>query len=177
MGSMPPTRLLPVTAVIVTSACFLTGPENQPPTVTITQPANQHVVDVGNVVEVVAEASDNDGVVTSVTFHIDGRMVERDSSSPYEYSWNTEAETGFRHRIEVVAEDDAGAQTTSTVAVYTNWIYEQPEFVADGWETASLASVGMDPEPLVTLMNVLRDHAEHRIHGILIAVGGRLVLE
>ena len=70
--------------------------------VTITQPATQHVVDVGDTVEVVTEASDSDGVVTAVTFHIVGRRMGRDSIAPYEYSWNTESESGFYHMVRYV---------------------------------------------------------------------------
>jgi hypothetical protein len=54
------------------TACLSTEPDNLPPIVTITQPENRHVVDVGEVVEIVVEASDHDGVVASVAFYVDG---------------------------------------------------------------------------------------------------------
>ena len=39
------------------TACLSTEPDNLPPIVTIIQPENRHVVDVGEVVEIVVEAS------------------------------------------------------------------------------------------------------------------------
>jgi CubicO group peptidase (beta-lactamase class C family) len=55
--------------------------------------------------------------------------------------------------------------------------YEVPEQTDDGWETASLASVGMDKSPLLNLMNRLNDIGEHRIHSLVIIKDGKLVFE
>jgi CubicO group peptidase (beta-lactamase class C family) len=58
-----------------------------------------------------------------------------------------------------------------------SWTYRQPAQANDGWETASLADVGVDPLPLTELMNRLRENPGHRIEGILIVKDGRLVFE
>ena len=58
-----------------------------------------------------------------------------------------------------------------------DWVYHSPEQVEDGWETASLESVGMDAAPLAQLMNELRDRRNHLVHGIVIVRHGRLVFE
>ena len=47
----------------------------------------------------------------------------------------------------------------------------------DGWEVASLGSVGMNPEDFFRLMDRLDRTSEHRIHGILVVKDGRLVFE
>jgi hypothetical protein len=57
--------------VVPLSACFLTGPENQPPVVSITQPGQGETFAVGDAVALVAEAADSDGVVTSVSFYVE----------------------------------------------------------------------------------------------------------
>jgi CubicO group peptidase (beta-lactamase class C family) len=59
----------------------------------------------------------------------------------------------------------------------TAWVYRPPEAVGDGWETASLDSVGLDPAPLERLMNELQARSDHLVHGILIVRHERLVFE
>jgi CubicO group peptidase (beta-lactamase class C family) len=58
-----------------------------------------------------------------------------------------------------------------------NYQYEIPEQTDDGWETASLASVGMDETPLRSWMNKLSKMGEHRIHSMLIIKDSMLVFE
>ena len=55
--------------------------------------------------------------------------------------------------------------------------YRVPEQTDDGWETASLADVGMDEKPIADLMNALSSLDEHPIHSIVVVKDGRLVLE
>lgn len=57
------------------------------------------------------------------------------------------------------------------------YVPSAPEQVADGWETASLASVGMDPEPLTQMMDSLRAGAYPEVHSVVIVKDGRLVFE
>jgi CubicO group peptidase (beta-lactamase class C family) len=58
-----------------------------------------------------------------------------------------------------------------------DYVYRVPEQVDDGWETASLADVGMDQASLENLMNRLRDAPRHLVHGIAIVVDNKLVFE
>jgi len=55
--------------------------------------------------------------------------------------------------------------------------YRVPEVTGDGWETASLADVGMAEAPLVRLMNDLRGMEGHLVHGIVVVRHGKLVFE
>jgi len=55
--------------------------------------------------------------------------------------------------------------------------YEVPIQTNDGWETASLYSVGMDEGPLLKLLEKLDKLTDHRIHSILIVKDGKLVFE
>jgi CubicO group peptidase (beta-lactamase class C family) len=55
--------------------------------------------------------------------------------------------------------------------------YEVPLQTDDGWETASLSSVGMDETPLLKLLQMLNNTSDHRIHSILIVKDGKLVFE
>jgi len=52
-----------------------------------------------------------------------------------------------------------------------------PESADDGWEVASLNSVGMDATKFIWLLNRLGWIGEHRIHGILVVKDRKLVFE
>jgi len=172
-----PAGFLLLGALSFASACFLTEPDNLPPNVSIAQPSNGANFFVGDTVEIVAAASDSDGVVRSVTFLVDGRTIGQDTTSPYSVLWSTTDEDLFRHALRVEAVDDDDASSADVVSAYTQWVYRQPDAVGDGWETASLSSVGMDTVPFVTMMNRLRERDDHRVHGVLIARHGQLVFE
>ena len=55
--------------------------------------------------------------------------------------------------------------------------YAIPMHTGDGWQTASLESVGMDPEPLLALLALISNTPDHRMHGIVIVKDGMLVFE
>jgi CubicO group peptidase (beta-lactamase class C family) len=57
------------------------------------------------------------------------------------------------------------------------WTYRVPDQVGDGWDTASLDGVGMNPAFLARLMHELQADSGHLVHGILIVRHGRLVFE
>jgi CubicO group peptidase (beta-lactamase class C family) len=52
-----------------------------------------------------------------------------------------------------------------------------PEVTDDGWEVASLSSVGMDAAKFSQLIDRLEQIGEHRIHSILVVRNGKLVFE
>lgn len=54
--------------------------------------------------------------------------------------------------------------------------YTPPPETGDGWQTASLQEKGLDPGPLLDLMDRLQQEA-HLIHGLLIIKEGTLVFE
>ena len=55
--------------------------------------------------------------------------------------------------------------------------YEIPQQTDDGWETASMVSMGMDETPLLNLLDRLDELDEHRIHSFVIIKDGKLVFE
>ncbi len=56
--------LSPLLIASVLTSCFLTEPDNLPPEVIIVEPTHEAQFFVGDTVEIVAEASDSDGVGT-----------------------------------------------------------------------------------------------------------------
>jgi CubicO group peptidase (beta-lactamase class C family) len=72
---------------------------------------------------------------------------------------------------------EAAPVTSPEAPPAADWVYRPPEQVNDGWETASLESVGMDVTPFSYLMSMLHGRSGHRVHGILIVRHGKLVFE
>jgi CubicO group peptidase (beta-lactamase class C family) len=68
-------------------------------------------------------------------------------------------------------------ESGSAAAPAADWVYHPPAQVGDGWETASLESVGMDLAPLADLMSQLHVRNGHLVHGIVIVRHGKLVFE
>jgi len=95
------------------------------PNVAITSPADGSTV--SGTVTVRATATDNVGVV-KVEFYIDGQKVGEDTSSPYEYSWNTDnLQYNSAHTIQAKAYDNAGNVGESPVISVTIGDSNKPE--------------------------------------------------
>jgi hypothetical protein len=98
---------------------LLPCPDETPPAVSITAPANGATV--AGIVAVKASASDNRGVA-GVQFRLDGAALgAEDTAAPYEVSWDTAGVPNGSHTLSAVARDAAGntasaAPVTVTVA-------------------------------------------------------------
>ncbi|QBI56512.1 glycoside hydrolase family 48 protein [Streptomonospora litoralis] len=101
-------------------------PENQPPEVSLTSPADGSTFLSGEDIELAADASDGDGSVEQVVFEADGTEIGTDSSAPYTATWSG-AETG-PYSVTATAVDDAGAETTSDPTAVE--VIDEPEIVA-----------------------------------------------
>jgi hypothetical protein len=96
---------------------FLPCPDETPPTVSITTPANGATV--SGVVMVRANASDNRGV-TGVQFRLDGANAgAEDTGAPYEIVWDTNSTPNGTHALSAVARDAAGNSATSATVTVT----------------------------------------------------------
>lgn len=54
---------------------------------------------------------------------------------------------------------------------------QAPQATGDGWSTASLADVGLDPEPFVDLLESVEDDEARAVHGIVVVKNDKLVFE
>ena len=91
------------------------GGDTQAPSASVTAPANGAVV--GGTVAVSASASDNVGV-TRVEFLLDGALQSTNTSSPYNWTWNTVSVANGAHTLVAKAYDAAGnVGTSSSVSV------------------------------------------------------------
>ncbi|HEU4665546.1 MAG TPA: glycosyl hydrolase family 18 protein [Dokdonella sp.] len=88
-----------------------TGGTNQPPSVSITAPANGSTFAAGASITVNATASDSDGSVTKVEFFRGATSLGVDTSSPYSVTWSNAAAGSYS--LTAIATDNLGATTTS----------------------------------------------------------------
>ena len=98
---------------------------NAPPSISITNPANNAVVAFGQAISIGAAASDVNLSVTGVEFFADVNSLGTDSSSPYSVVWNG-APLGT-NALTARATDNYGLISTSSVV---NVIVDQPPTVS-----------------------------------------------
>lgn len=84
---------------------------NNPPTVSLTSPANGAQFDQGTDITISAAASDNDGVVAKVEFLVDGIKIGESTGPSFDMVWSGAAPGS--HALTAVATDEDGATRTS----------------------------------------------------------------
>jgi Big-like domain-containing protein len=89
---------------------------NQPPTVSLTAPANGATFTAPATINMAANASD-DGTVAQVEFFAGTTSIGVDTTSPYAATWNN-APAGT-YSLTAIARDNAGATTTSAARSVT----------------------------------------------------------
>jgi hypothetical protein len=95
------------------------GTGNQPPTVSLTSPADGATFTAPATVTLTASAGDADGTVQKVDFYAGSTLVGTSSSAPYSFAWSAVA--AGTYTLKAVATDNAGAQTSSaTVSITVN---------------------------------------------------------
>lgn len=90
---------------------FTPPPPNDPPSVSITSPADGTTFTAPASITIDASASDPDGTVSLVEFLADGTLLGQDASAPYSYTWTNVA--GGSYALTARATDNQGASTTS----------------------------------------------------------------
>jgi hypothetical protein len=90
---------------------------NNPPTVSLTAPANGTTLPAPANVTITATASDSDGVVTRVDFFAGTSFLGTAAAAPWSFTW-TSVPAGS-YSITAVATDNGGGQTTSTPVAIT----------------------------------------------------------
>jgi YD repeat-containing protein len=88
-----------------------TPPPNNPPTVTITSPADQSILTVPANITITANASDVGGAISKVEYSQGTNKLGEDTTAPYSWSWDGVAAGSYS--LTARATDNAGATTTS----------------------------------------------------------------
>ncbi|EAR10712.1 glycosyl hydrolase family 18 protein [Reinekea blandensis] len=95
------------TASVNVSGRDVTDP-NVVPSVSLTAPADNAEVSVGDVLALTASAADADGSVSSVEFFVDGTSIAIDTTAPFASQWTA---TVGNHSLSAIATDDDGANS------------------------------------------------------------------
>jgi hypothetical protein len=101
------------TATVIVTAT----PANQPPSVSITDPAPDAAFTAPATIAIGANASDGDGTLSRVDFHAGTQLIGTDTTSPYSVTWNDVA--AGTYALTAVATDDDGATTSSAAVTVT----------------------------------------------------------
>jgi hypothetical protein len=88
-----------------------------PPTITLTSPLNNGVVNVSAGLTISATAGSANGTVTNVAFYQNDFLITNLAAGPYTFNWNT-APSGI-YTLTGVATDNSGVSSTSSVVQVT----------------------------------------------------------
>jgi hypothetical protein len=94
-----------------------TAPNNLPPSVSITSPANGATFTAPATITIAANAADSDGTVSKVDFYAGNTLIGSDTTSPFQVTWNNVAAGSYN--LTAVATDNIGATTTSAASSVT----------------------------------------------------------
>ena len=104
------------TTTVSVNNLVLTTIDTQPPTVSITSPANGAWV--RNIVQISVSASDN-VAVAQVSIYIDGVQYYTGTAAPYVYNWNAKKFSGGTHTVAVKAWESAGNSASASPVTVT----------------------------------------------------------
>jgi hypothetical protein len=113
----------------VARSVTVNGAQNQPPSVSLTSPANGATFTAPATITISATASDADGTVARVDFYQGATLIGSDATAPYSITWSN-APAGS-YSLTARATDDDGAVTASAARTITvNPPPNQPPSVA-----------------------------------------------
>lgn len=151
-------------------------PDTTPPTVSMSQPANNATV--SGTTGLQSSASDDSGTVSSVSYYIDGSStaVGTATTSPYTVNWNTTTVADGTHTITAKAIDPSGnIASSSAITVTVN--NAKPDLIVTGITyTPATPATGNQ----VTFSATIRNQGAAAtpngvIHGIAFSVDGTVV--
>ena len=128
-------------------AAPVTG-SNQPPSVSLTSPANGATYTAPATISLAANAADADGTIARVDFYSGGTLLGSDTTAPYAFSWAGVAAGSYS--LTAVARDNAGATTVSSgrsVTVAANGLPTHVVFVPSNNDATAVSSYRFDVYP------------------------------
>jgi len=134
-----------------------TGGTNQPPSVTLTSPANGASYNAGSNIAVTANASDSDGSVASVEFFRGTVSLGVDTSAPYAVTWNNA--TAGSHSFTAKATDNQGATKTSSAANITVTTVNPPTDTTPPSVPTGLSATALSSSSIALSWNASTDNA------------------
>ena len=140
---------------IVTGGTYsLTTPDTTPPTVNITAPTANAVVE-GSAVALNATATDDSGNVSKVEFYVNGVLKSTDTASPYSYSWDSKTVSDGTYPVVVKAYDNAPTPNVGSATVNIQVKNNKPNLVVS---SISLSPTNPKPGDIVTFSAVITNN-------------------
>jgi len=93
------------------------GEKNITPTCKIISPTNNDSILIGEIVEIVVDADDEDGNLKEILFYVNNEQIGADQDYPYSLEWNTSDKQVSNYTIKVEAIDELNAKAESSVIV------------------------------------------------------------
>lgn len=134
-----------------------TGGTNQPPSVTLTSPANGAGYNAGSNIAVTANASDSDGSVASVEFFRGTASLGVDTTSPYAVTWSNA--TAGTHSFTAKATDNQGATTTTAASTVTVTTVNPPTDTTPPSVPTGLSATALSSSSIALSWNASTDNA------------------
>lgn len=125
-------------------------PPNLPPTVSLSTPTWADQATSGTVIPLSAQASDPDGTVSLVTFHVDNLLVGQATAPPFGVLWTNSLPGTFT--LTAQATDNAGTTTTSAPVVLR--LLPPPSLVASNQSVLEASGIARIP---LTLSRTTRE--------------------
>ena len=110
---------------------------NDPPSVSITAPADGAIYTSPASIAIAATASDTDGTIAKVEFFAGTTLLGTDTSAPYQLTWSS-VPAGAYALTAVATDNDGDATTSSAVDVTVNSAGGLPS----GWSNGDIGAVG-----------------------------------
>lgn len=117
---------------------WASGPVDNPPSVTVTSPADNATVD--GVISITADANDDNGII-QVEFYADAVLIGADSTSPYETIWDSTTVVDGAHMLTATAIDTVSQTASHSISVAVDNVNDPPVADAGPDQSAFIGSV------------------------------------
>jgi phosphatidylserine/phosphatidylglycerophosphate/cardiolipin synthase-like enzyme len=117
-----------------------TAPNDVPPTVSITSPANGATFAAPANITIAASASDSDGTISKVDFYNGSTLIGTSTTSPYTVTWSNVPAGSYS--LTAVATDNGNMSTTSSPVSVTVSSTPPPNPLPSGWTDADVGATG-----------------------------------
>ncbi len=125
---------------VISSNAVLTVAPNQPPVVTLTNPATNSVFTVASHITMIASATDPDGTVSTVSFFAGTNLLGTRTSLPFQFDWINPLPGEYSFTAQVINNFGLAA-TSSPVTILVNALLLNVSSTGSGQVQLSFATV------------------------------------
>ena len=112
------------------------GTGNYLPSISIENPADQTIFDEGDNITITANAYDQDGTISKVTFFLNGNEIAVDTVAPYTFNL-INMETGIYELIAEATDNTNGTKKSIPVQIFVGYVCTAPQWLSSTIYTAN----------------------------------------